>query len=105
MPVIFLRNAQKEQKMVLEEIRMDLSKAFCILLCWTRYTNLHQFSVEFYEVLCRFVELRKMKFGSTKGFVGIYQETSSFIKCMIDSNAELHSKKQLLWISAISGCW
>ena len=62
-------------------------KAFCILLCWTRYTNLHQFGVAFYEFLWFFVNLWKMRFGLAKGFVGIYRETLGFINLLEYGNA------------------
>ena len=77
----------EETKKALDEIRTDLSKAFCILLCWALYTNLHQFGVAFYEFLWCFVNLWKMRFGLTKGFVGIYRETLGFINLLEYGNA------------------
>ena len=51
------------------------------------YTNLHQFGVAFYDFLWFFVNLWKIEFGLTKGFVGIYRETLGFINLLEYGNA------------------
>lgn len=67
--------------------------------------SLHQFGVAFYEFLWFLVNLWKIEFGLTKGFVGIYRGTLGFINLLEYGNikrsndtVELRIKEAYCWL-------